>query len=134
MCHFLQLPLPTGTQTHSCYSLDLSSEYRNGLSRPVYCITLVSAYTPLLICVLCFVLHILTLSSQLFVQHFRFLFTQREPSVIFAKQMFILLYAYFLMWSCIKILLLKQNIIFNCTIMFLMYCFQALQTILGAQW
>lgn len=44
MCHFLQLPLPTGTQTHSCYSLDRSSEYRNGLSRPVCCITRVSVH------------------------------------------------------------------------------------------
>jgi hypothetical protein len=96
MCHFLQLPLPTGTQTHSCYSLNHSSEYHNGLSHPVYCITLMSVYTPLLICVLRFVLHISTLSSQLFMQHLRFLFAQREPTVIFAKQMLVLLYAYFL--------------------------------------
>jgi hypothetical protein len=44
MCHFLQLPLPTGTQTHSCYSLDHSSEYHSGLSRPVYHITCVSVH------------------------------------------------------------------------------------------
>lgn len=50
---FYNYHYPQVLKTHSCYSLDLSSEYHNGLSCPVYCITLVSVYTPLLY-VLCF--------------------------------------------------------------------------------
>jgi hypothetical protein len=49
------------TQTSSYYSLDHSSDYHNGLSHPFCCFTLVSVYTPLLMYVICFVLHILTL-------------------------------------------------------------------------
>ena len=84
MYHCLKLPLPTGTQTSSYYPLDHSSEYHSGLSCPFCCITLVSVYTPLVICVICFLLHILTLSSQWFMQHLCLLFTQRKPPVIFA--------------------------------------------------
>jgi len=64
-----------------------------------------------------------------------FVFYLRKGNQLwYLHNIFILLYADFLMSSCIKILLLKQNIIFNCNIMFLVYCFQASQSILGAQW
>jgi hypothetical protein len=132
---FYNYHYPQVLETHSCYSLDHSSEYHNGLSCPVYCITLVlvSVHPFADLCFMFCASYIEFVFPVVCATPSFFIYAEGTNCDICITN-FHTAVCLFLMSSCIIILLLKQNIIFNCNIMFLMYCFQASQSIHGAQW